>query len=79
MKQSIGFKMVRGILQQDAVLDDKNRGQGNYNKLVQKLSNKAKNEYAHKKERHVMRKKYMASKVQPGAHQNIYKHSDFRP
>jgi len=26
MKQSIGFKMVRGILQQDAVLDDKNRG-----------------------------------------------------
>jgi hypothetical protein len=63
MKQSIGFKMVRGILQQDAILDDKNRGAGNYHKLVQKLSSKAKNEYAHKKERHVMRKKYMASKV----------------
>lgn len=25
-----------------------------------------------------MRKKYMASKVQPGAHQDIFKHSDFR-
>ena len=55
--------MVRGILQQDAILDDKNRGQGNYHKLVQKLSNKAKNEYAHKKERQVMRKKYMKEKV----------------
>jgi len=59
---------MKGILQQENVLDDKNRGQQNYNRLVQKMPAKAKTEYANKKERHVMRKKYMESKVQPGAH-----------
>jgi hypothetical protein len=39
---------------------------------------KAKSEYANKKERHVMRKKYMQSKVQPGAHQDLFKQSDFK-
>lgn len=43
------------------------------------MSAKAKGDYASKKEKHVLRKKYMASKVQPGAHQNIFKESDFRP
>jgi hypothetical protein len=55
--------MMKGILQQENVLDDKNRGQQNYNRLVQKMPAKAKTEYANKKERHVMRKKYMESKV----------------
>jgi hypothetical protein len=71
--------MMKGILQQENVLEDKNRGSTNYNRLVQKMPAKAKNEYAHKKERHVMRKKYMESKVQPGAHQDLIKHTDFKP
>ena len=71
--------MMKGILHQETVLEDKNRGQHNYQKLVQKVSAKAKGDYASKKEKHVLRKKYMANKVQPGAHQNIFKLSDFRP
>lgn len=77
-QQSIGMKMMKGILQQETVLEEKNRGVHNHQKLVQKLSTKAKSEYASKKERHVMKKKYMASRVQPGAHQQIFKQSDFR-
>jgi hypothetical protein len=78
-QHSIGMKMMKGILHQETVLEDKNRGQHNYQKLVQKVSAKAKGDYASKKEKHVLRKKYMANKVQPGAHQNIFKQSDFRP
>jgi hypothetical protein len=55
--------MMKGILQQENILEDKNRGLNNYHKLVQKMPEKAKNEYANKKERHIMRKKYMQSKV----------------
>jgi hypothetical protein len=55
--------MMKGILQQENLLEDKNRGQSNYHRLVQKMPAKAKSEYANKKERHVMRKKYMQSKV----------------
>jgi hypothetical protein len=75
---SIGMKMMKGMLHQETVLEDKNRGQHSYQKLVQKVSAKAKGDYASKKEKHVLRKKYMANKVQPGAHQNIFKLSDFR-
>lgn len=70
--------MMKGILQQETVLEEKNRGTQHHQKLVQKLSAKAKSDYANKKERHIMRKKYMASRVQPGGHQNIFKQSDFR-
>jgi len=73
------MKMMKGILHQETVLEDKNRGQHNYQKLVQKVSAKAKGDYANKKEKHILRKKYMANKVQPGAHQNIFRQSDFRP
>ena len=52
--------MMKGILQQETVLEEKNRGTNNHQKLVQKLSTKAKSEYASKKERHIMKKKYMA-------------------
>ena len=60
------------------MLEDKNRGQHSYQKLVQKVSAKAKGDYANKKEKHVLRKTYMANKVQPGAHQTIFKLSDFK-
>jgi hypothetical protein len=53
------MKMMKGILQQETVLEEKNRGTHNHQKLVQKLSTKAKSEYASKKERHIMKKKYM--------------------
>ncbi len=39
------MKMMKDILQQETVLEDKNKGQNNYWKLVQKLSQKAKNDY----------------------------------
>lgn len=34
--------MMRGILQQETVLEDKQKGTQNYHKLVQKLSQKTK-------------------------------------
>lgn len=37
-QHSIGMKMMKDILQQETVLEDKNKGQNNYWKLVQKLS-----------------------------------------
>lgn len=75
---SIGMKMMRGILKQENVLDDSTKIQ-NYNKLVQKLSNKAKNEQEYKKEKHILKKKFQLSKVQPGAHQDLIALSDFQP
>jgi len=60
--------MMRGILQQETVLEDKQKGTQNYHKLVQKLSQKTKGDQAQKKERHVLRKTFIAGKVQPGAH-----------
>jgi len=44
---------------------------------VAKLSSKTKEENLKKKERHLMKKEFIESKVQPGAHQNIFKMSDF--
>ena len=76
---SIGMKVMRNVLEQETKIEDRYRNNDNYAKLVTKVSQKAKNDAEMKKERHVMRKKYMANKVQPGAHQNIYVQSDFKP
>ncbi len=46
--------------------------------MVQRLSNKAKEEIEMKKEKHIMKKRFIQSKVQPGAHQNLVVMSDFR-
>lgn len=72
------MKLMRDVLDQETVLEDKLRGRDNFSKLVHRVSQKAKNDQEMKKERHVMRKKYMANKVQPGAHQNLYRDTDFR-
>ena len=70
--------MIKGIIQNEkAVVDEASLQQTNFNRLKQNLNQKTKNENEIKKERHIMKKKFMESKVQPGAHQNIAKMSDF--
>jgi hypothetical protein len=71
------MKMMRGILQQETVLEDKHKGSQNYHKLVQRLTQKTKGDHAQKKANHLLRKQQQISRVQPGAYQNIYKQSDF--
>ena len=61
------MKMMKGIIQQENALDD-HKQPSNFNRLVQRLSNKTRDENEMKKEKHVMKKKFIQSKVQPGAH-----------
>lgn len=71
------MKMLKGILQQEGALEDQAKVPTNYHRLVQRLSNKTKHENDIKKEKHVMKKRFVQSKVQPGAHQNLLAMSDF--
>lgn len=75
---SIGMAMMKTILEQEQNLRNKVTSE-NTQKMSMKMSQKAKMDYALKKERHLMKKKYFETKVQPGAHQDIFRHSDFVP
>ena len=77
-QNSIQMKMVKGILQQEEALDKQTKKDINYNRLIQRLSQKTKAENEIKKEKYIMKKMFIESKVQPGAHQNLKTQSDFR-
>ena len=76
--KSIGMKMIRGILEQETALQEKKEADDSGNGVRQQLLSKDhKKNQTQKKEDYQMKKKFLQSRVQPGAYQNIYKQSDF--
>ena len=57
------MNMMRGIIEKEKAMDDREKANYTYNKLVQKLSKPTRDENEVKKERHIGRKKYFQGKV----------------
>lgn len=75
---SIGIKQVKGMVKQEHAYGEDGVPTTNIVRQVQRLSQKTKEENEIKKEKHIMKKRFLDSKVAPGAHQDIVKMSDFK-